>query len=137
MTKTFYLAGTYAYRQHMKKIAFAIQDASDWLCVSSWLVCEPIENLSDAAATDLADIDLANVFIMNLWPHVSRGKYIELGYAIAKRKPICLFGTEIEAHYSSVFYHVPELITWLPANSDVPDIAYWLKMEEKRNVFGN
>ena len=133
MTKLFYLAASWEDRLDMRMLAEEVQELTGgrWLTSSRWLYGDPQTDYKLAANMDLIDITSANAFVMNLAPSVSRGKYTELGYAIAHDKPIFLFGTGKESMEDSVFFHLRELVTWAPPRAGAREIAHYLTMEEK------
>ena len=139
MINQFYMAATWSTRKETRNLAYKVETicGGDWECNSSWLYNpdQPTysdQDLANAAAEDFKDIERAEAFVMNLAPYVSTGKYAELGYAIALRKPIFLYGTELQARDSCPFFHIYDLITWAPPNAGAVEIAHYLTMEGKR-----
>ena len=130
---TFYLAASYPTREEMLDLALGIAADSSHRCIARWLTGAYEDGpLSRAAHDDMEDIYNAQAFVMNLAPSVSRGKYTELGYALALLKPILLFGTQGKKMEDSVFFNVHELVTWAPAHAGSEEIIEWLDKEAKR-----
>lgn len=71
-------------------------------------------NAKQSALIDLSDIDRADALVLyvdQFGDSPGKGKFLELGYAIAKGKRVYLWGKDD----SSVFYHLPQVIrleTW-------------------------
>ena len=57
---------------------------------------------SKAANVDLMDIDRSDILILRTDPKVSPGKFTEMGYALARSKPVIIFGGN---RTESVFFH--------------------------------
>ena len=139
MIYQFYMAASWSTKDETRSLAYKVEKicGGDWECNSSWLYApdQPTyseQDLLEIAAEDLNDLERAEAFVMNLAPYMSVGKYTELGYAIALKKPIFLYGTELQSRDSCPFFHIYDLITWAPPNAGSVHIANFLTMEGKR-----
>lgn len=108
-----YLAHNFEARESLKQTATLLKSLGHEV-TSSWIQTEPpyLKGHAYYANMDLHDIDRADAilhFVNNFGEKSGKGKYIELGYAIAKEKRIFLFGTTDQ---DCVFYHLPQVI-WL------------------------
>ena len=66
------------------------------------------KNARQSAIEDLMDIDRADaliLFVEQFGDSHGRGKYIEFGYAIAKRKKVYIYGS----NPGCIFYNLPEV----------------------------
>lgn len=107
---TVYLAHTYGMRAYLRERVVPLVEAAGHSVTSAWIWDDtrgPGGDMSrdQAAAADLADLEKASTFLM-FTAFTSRGKHIELGYAVRAGKRIILVG---EDQTSSVFYYLPNI----------------------------
>lgn len=91
--KKFYLATSYENRSQARDIAESVSAISTFLYSFPWFVIEPEAEKTESmqlclAKNELRGIEDCDIFIM-VWP-VRKGSWVELGYALAKKKPILL-----------------------------------------------
>jgi len=118
-----YLAAQYARRDELRVYAklleqFGIEVTSRWLDETEPLNSKMGQHSKEfyvtTAAIDLEDVDEADVLIFfseNPLIGVPRaGRYVEFGYALAKRKPIYVIGPKENVfHYSPGVHHYGSL----------------------------
>lgn len=90
-----YLAAPYEIRPQARKFAERLTSSGYIACTASWLFDEhPVG--PEAAQIDIDDIDRADILVaLNPSPWHQKGtggRHAELGYAIARQKPILLLG---------------------------------------------
>ena len=111
-----YIAAPFSELPFAAKIAVGLTQAADIICTARWLT-EHSEMTAEWAQRDLDDIDAADVLVaLNAatWNEPaankgSGGRHVELGYALARGKPIVLVGVR-----SNIFHSHPavRLISW-------------------------
>jgi nucleoside 2-deoxyribosyltransferase len=111
-----YIAAPFGDLKFAALIAKGLKQTADIDCTSRWLTAE--SDLSDTwARNDLADIDSADVFVAlnaEAWnrPEAQKGsggRHVELGYALAKGKPIVLVGVRSNIFH---FHSDVRLVSW-------------------------
>jgi nucleoside 2-deoxyribosyltransferase len=88
-----YIAGSYAARAELAEI---VRNFPSWVeSTSTWLSgCHDDAPPLVCATCDFADIDRADmVIVFTQHPGSKGGRYVEVGYALAKGKPVVLVGT--------------------------------------------
>lgn len=107
-----YLAHNFAAREHLRDdIKWKLEEAG-FDVTSSWIWDDShihSMNAVQSARRDLEDIDRADILVLftDQWGEVpGKGKFTELGYAIAKGKAIFLCGVD---YSSNVFYHLSNI----------------------------
>lgn len=105
-----YIAHNYAARQDLRLVVSALLRYGHEI-TSRWITDDSIVDGLDAktARMGLDDIDRAYALLLftdNFGDRPGKGKYVELGYAIASGKKIFLIGQDT----SCVFYHLPHLV---------------------------
>ena len=121
--KSVYLAASISARLVMIGVAYDllrndIRTTSSWILdkdetnkLKDWQLKKAMEAKSDR---DLADIDAADVVVIcpSVEPSTSGGLFVELGYAIARKKPIILIG-----HRPNIFFYDKNVMT-MPGGVD-------------------
>jgi nucleoside 2-deoxyribosyltransferase len=106
-----YIAHNYAARQMLAETVVPILTGIGHTITSRWITDSDHGDVNDQCAQaliDLQDIDRADgllFFTVNFGNRPGKGKYVELGYAMASCKKVFLFGEDD----SCVFYHLPPL----------------------------
>ena len=120
-----YLAHNYAAKESLRAIKKALE-AAGIVVTSRWIDADPSDPyalavLRDEAQKDVADVLRADAivhFTDNFGDRPGRGKYVELGLAIAFDKRILLIGHE---HVGCVFYQLPQMEHY-PAEMTTSDL---------------
>ncbi len=102
MKMNIYLAGRFVRQDALKEVRKTLHNETFHRITSRWLDITQIETSDDNWATyakdcaerDLADVDMADLLILDLPdPKVGKGGlYVELGYALAKGKMVWIVG---------------------------------------------
>ena len=90
MNKTFYLASGFPSREGCKAIVSKIENETKWVNTASWITDDE-HILGDAkklANTDQTDLYRAGIVIVLPTRSSKGGKWVELGMAIALKKPV-------------------------------------------------
>lgn len=109
-----YLSHNFAARFMLGNVVVPILEGAGHTIISRWVFLEGQEDAKTAAEADLEDIIEADVFLF--WPEQigatpGRGKYIELGYALALGKEILLITRGSDELLSGcVFYQLTNLM---------------------------
>lgn len=118
MERSFYFAGAYGDIERHRKLAGAIEAHSGWPCTSHWLDAGSEERNDDpeVAAEDRSDVERAAALVVR-GPSPRGGTWVEMGMAIALRKPVILLGSPGEANWREppVFWTLPECVRILVA----------------------
>ena len=130
--KTFYIANNYERRVHTRIVSRFISDKLGWSCTSRWLDGMEGDELHDIAFNDVTDCLAADefVFINNEGElrKKGRGKYVELGLAIAAKKNIHVIGPRSDDYYiDTPFLH------WVTINV-YPDYEDFVEKQKFRTV---
>lgn len=121
---SFYLAAPYQMRA-AAQVAMQQFAARGFACTARWITQDDSAQIGpEWAQADLADIDAAAAFVAlgpEVWKNAgSGGRHVELGYALARGKLICLVGAR-----TNLFHHHPA-VTWCATVDDAID---WLAGE--------
>lgn len=106
----YYLAARFPRRAEMERIAKKINKAMpDAECVARWVFGgEEGLNRMQIANLDLHDVNRADTLIIFTHPrgepHPGGGRFVEMGYALAKQKRVIVIGDyeNVFCHYSPV-----------------------------------
>ena len=102
-TLTFYIASGIASLEAMKKMVVEIEQRTSWKCNSRWLLINAEHySLEAYARMDAHDVSSASLLIITDAHSSLGGKWVELGLAVARGKPI---------------FHVP-LPSYMPGKRD-------------------
>jgi nucleoside 2-deoxyribosyltransferase len=122
-----YLAAPFTERAFATLIAKSLEQTANIGCTSRWLFSE--SDMSDTwARNDLEDIRSAHALVAlnaETWANKGTGgRHVELGYALAIEKPICLVGVRTNIfHYHSAVY----VIGWHDAMNLPALLVDWLE----------
>ena len=106
---TFYLAGPYSDREHLRSCASVVAGVSGWTCNARWL-----DGSHDgmgpnvAAKEDFEDVDSAHALVIDARRQSTRGgMWVEAGIAIAQGKPVVAIVAEPQL--PNVFMFLPKV----------------------------
>lgn len=87
--QTFYLAGSFAARDHLRAVRERLVDA-DIPVTATWLTANPDSSGLDIwAVIDLMDIKAADgLIVVTDSPSTANGQWVEYGYAMGKGKTV-------------------------------------------------
>lgn len=114
---TIYLAHNYAARQWLRDIVVPRLIQLGHTITARWVMGTPEEHAAHerdrslAALHDIEDLQMAELLLFfpnQVGDKPGRGKWVELGYALATDKPIGVIGTD----HSCVFLHLPSILTF-------------------------
>ena len=103
-----YLAHNFAAREWLPKVVDRLMQAGH-LCTSAWIFDDSHAHggtMLESAMADLQGLDQAQVLVLftdQYGDRPGKGKYAELGYALAKEKKVFLVGEDS----GCVFYALP------------------------------
>jgi nucleoside 2-deoxyribosyltransferase len=122
MTVSIYLASRYGRREEMEEIALLLMNAHGYDITARW-VFGGEEGLTreDIALLDIEDVDKADTIVAFTEPYGTMfkggGRYVELGYALAKNKRCVIIGER-----ENVFCDHPHI-------EQFDTLAAWLQSE--------
>lgn len=113
---TYYLAHNFAARDYIKNEIIPKLSAAGHTTSSRWLYNDLHVDVGPhqqktSATEDLEDVEVAHGLILftdNMGERPGRGKYVELGYALALGKQVVLCGSP-ESRRTCVFYYLPQV----------------------------
>lgn len=119
-----YLAANFRARVFLKKLIPLFEDKGHEI-TSRWIthedhVAETVETKVKSAKEDVEDVYRAEAIVLfadQYGPRPARGKYVELGLALAKKKKIYIVGQERDC----IFYWLPE-VQWFKNEVDLLEV---------------
>ena len=111
MIDSFYLAAGYSGRQHHARLGRLIEEETSAVCTSGWLDGRHDgETALASAAEDLYDVQRAEALVLVHGPSTRGGKWVELGLALARSKPVVML---VERRRGKIYGPPPPVFAWL------------------------